>query len=329
MPCYADWNDCASPNYCRRDWDANDAGKCATPGVEGASCGGHFNEECARNLSCLTPDGNLGAGGKCVTLPRKTGEICNADYYCSKTDYCQLKAQGVFAGVCTRRAQLKEECADNERYPLLAPPCADGLGCFITTEGGKGTCYSNNAKIGDKCSLYGTLGCEKGLYCKYDAPKVYHGVCDKVRQLGEKCVYNFDHEIPCADKLSCYFEDTDMNGVCMNTNNNPIDSKCNENGVNCADNAFCKFETGKRYGMCTRALALGEKCSVTSVAGLIPCSSNLSCYHEDDVNNGVCMKSWGNPIGSKCLNYSVNCIQGAICKTEAGKKYGVCATKQK
>jgi len=249
MPCYRDWKDCASPNYCRKDYRSKEPGKCAAPGVDGAYCGGKFGEMCAHKLDCITPDGKWITGGKCATLPRKTGEICNSDYHCSKSDYCQLKAKSVYAGVCTRRAQLTEECADNGRYPLLAPPCADGLGCFITAEGGKGVCHTNHADVGAKCSLYGGLYCKEGLFCKYENG-LYYGACEKTRQLGDKCVYNTKSEVICASGLSCYFEDNDMDGVCMNKNNNPIGAKCTDFNIFCVGGAFCKVAAGKKYGVC-------------------------------------------------------------------------------
>jgi len=324
MPCYREWKDCASPNYCRRDWNIKEPGKCTARSVEGASCGGKFGEICDNKLQCLSPDGKWETAGKCVSVPRRTGEVCNGNTYCSEGDYCQLKAKDVSVGVCTRRANVKEECGDNERYPTLAPPCAKGLGCYITAEGGKGVCYSNYAELGAKCSSYGSLYCKKGLFCRY-ADGGYYGTCDKVRQLNEKCVYNFKHEVPCADKLSCYFEDNDMDGVCLKTSDNPIGAKCTDFGVNCADNAYCKLVAGKRFGLCTRSLASGEKCTDTTVdAAATPCTRELACYHEDDAKNGVCVKSWGNPIGAKCLNYTVRCTGGAECKTEGKNLYGVC-----
>jgi hypothetical protein len=249
MPCYREWKDCASPNYCRKNFRSKAPGKCTAPGVEGATCYGQFGEVCAQHLACITPEGNSDTSGRCASLPRKTGEACNTNSHCSKSDYCQVKAKNVYAGVCTRRAQLKEDCADNERYPMVAAPCADSLGCFITTEGGKGTCYPNHGDIDTKCSLYGGLYCKQGLFCKYENDS-YYGACQKVRQLGDKCIYKFKHEVPCASGLSCYFEDNDMDGVCRNMYNNPVGAKCTDFNTFCVNGVSCKMAPGKRYGVC-------------------------------------------------------------------------------
>jgi len=248
MPCYGDEGDCASPNYCRKDPDSEEPGKCTAPSVKGASCGGKFDTICASELFCITPDGDLTTGGKCASLPRKIGESCNYESHCSKSDYCQLEAEDVHAGVCARTVPLNEECADRVD-PHLAPPCADGFGCFITAEGGKGTCYPNNGDINAKCSLYGGLDCKDGLFCKYENGG-YYGACQKVRQLGDKCIHNLKHQVRCASGLSCYFEDNDMDGVCMNMYKNPVGAKCTDFNTFCVVSASCKKAPGKRYGVC-------------------------------------------------------------------------------
>jgi len=327
QPCYGDTNDCAEPNYCRRDLrKPEEPGACTARAAEGGACGGFFAETCAGELQCLTPDGLFVSSGKCVAIPRPVGEACNFDWHCHEGEtYCHQNNQGVDLGVCKPLAKVGEACANHFNEPNLAPPCTPNLGCYIEgDEHAKGVCVEKDGGAGTKCSLSGGVFCKNDFFCLRKAGKDY-GICVDVLKIGAKCS-NAPGTVPCQLGLSCYAEDNPKDGVCQNQFNNPIGSKCN-GFVRCADDAYCKMASGKKYGKCERALTVGEKCAQRA-AGVVPCAQDLACYIEEDPKNGVCAKLWGNPIGAKCGNWNI-CATGAVCKTAEGKKYGKCVKSDK
>jgi len=258
QPCYNDNQDCAIPGYCRYNFKSNEPGVCVAPSGADATCGGDFSEQCAKGFQCLTNDGNLDSAGKCIPIHRKLGETCNHDEYCIDELYCKQNVKGVAFGVCAPRAKLSEECGNPFSAHTIAPPCADGLGCFITAVDAKGICLPNSGVEGAKCSGPGNLYCDDGCYCKNEPGKEY-GICQNRIAKDGKCSYDDEHDSPCVRGTVCYYEDDPMNGECLPDSKNPVGAKCRNWEVQCDYmTADCKTVDGKAYGKCVLKPAQGK-----------------------------------------------------------------------
>jgi len=250
QPCPGERNDCAEPGYCKIRFESKTPGVCTHRQDVGALCGGLTQDRCGKDLACVLPETKKSfAVGKCFALPLKEGMTCNWDSHCGSNGYCYMEDHHQTAGICKPRAQLNQECGEPFANNRVAARCADGLGCYIKEEKGKGICLKNNGGVGAKCYENGGLDCdsEQDVFCKYGSGKT-DNVCAPRSRLGDKC----NEEIPCGRDVACYNEgEFGTDGVCLNKENNPIGSKCDD-AVHCVEGTNCSYFPGKYYGVCAK-----------------------------------------------------------------------------
>jgi len=259
--------------------------------------------------------------------PQRTiGQACSGRWkQCAPLSYCKYDFDTKIPGVCAPLRKVNESCGGH-----TFDPCDKGLSC-LQPEGKDwkdvGKCVAIPRSNGDACN--NDRDCSKDGFCQKDNEKLRLGVCSQRAKLGRECTGPYGDRIapPCEPGLGCFVKEEGKKGVCMKDQGG-IGDKCSFYGsLYCDDKRsfFCKEEEGKSYGDCAPQRRLGEKC-VYNIHGQIPCVQGLSCYYEDDDRDGLCMKTFSNPVGSKC-NWNVNCVEGAECHTVAGKKYGTCQKK--
>jgi len=290
--------------------DTQKGPKCELPGDSPPICPGDLF--CDNDMFCY---------------PQRTvGQACTGIWLqCAFPAYCKYDFEKEEPGVCAPPRKLNESCGGH-----TYDPCDKNLSCLLPE--GKdskavGKCVVVPRPKGDACN--GDADCGENGFCQKANEDLRLGVCAQRAKLNQECSGPYGSHIapPCEPDFACFVKNMGEKGVCMKNHGGAGDKCSFYGGLYCDDDRsfFCKEEEGKSYGDCAPKRRLGEKC-VYHTPGEIPCIRGLSCYYEDNDKDGLCLKNFDNPLGSKC-NWNVSCVEGAECHTAAGKTYGTCQKK--